>query len=108
MLTIDEYFRAEPIHALYFIVPPLALYLHCCLLPMKRFWAPSKNGFVSFVAVLLVTQLAFTFNVWQPSMIKLELQWETVCARMMASDKVAGLSVEQRQTFERSCLAKEL
>lgn len=106
MLTIDEYFQGEPVRTFYFMVPFLALYLHCCLLPMKRFWAPSKNGFVSFLAVLLVTQLAFTFNVWLPSVARLELQWEIVCARMMASDKVAGLSVEQRQAFERSCLAR--
>ncbi|GAA17495.1 hypothetical protein NCGM1179_2326 [Pseudomonas aeruginosa NCMG1179] len=39
-------------------------------------------------------------------MARLELQWDTVCARMMASDKLAGLSMEQRQAFERSCLAK--
>ncbi|EPS7037159.1 hypothetical protein ACVG95_004747 [Pseudomonas aeruginosa] len=105
-LTIDEYFQSRPEHALYFTVPLLALYLHCCLLPMKRFWAPSKSGFVSFLIVLLITQLAFTFNVWLPSVARLELQWDTVCARMMASDKLAGLSMEQRQAFERSCLAK--
>lgn len=108
VLTIDEYFQVEPAHALYFIVPFLVLYLHCCLLPMKRFWAPSKSGFVSLMAVFLITQLAFTFNSWLPSVVRLELQWEVVCARMMASEKLAGLSVEQQQTFERSCLAKSL
>lgn len=106
VLTIDEYFQGEPVHALYFLVPFVALYLHCCLLPMKRFWAPSKSGFVSFLAVLLVTQLALSFNAWLPSVVRLELKWEIICARMMASNKVAGLSGEQQQAFERSCLAR--
>ncbi|MBG0843495.1 hypothetical protein [Ectopseudomonas toyotomiensis] len=57
MLTIDEYLKDEPVHALYFLVPFLAVYLHCCLLPMKRFWAPSKSDVISFMAVFLVTQL---------------------------------------------------
>ncbi|MCT9627969.1 hypothetical protein [Pseudomonas aeruginosa] len=106
VLPIDEYLQGKSEHALYFMVPFLALYLRCCLLPMKRFWTPSKSGFVSFLIVLLITQLAFTFNVWLPSVARLELQWDVVCARLMASDKLAGLSMEQRQAFEHSCLAK--
>jgi hypothetical protein len=84
------------------------VYVWCCLIPIKRYWSPVKSRFISYVLVLLVTNLAFMANSMAPKLGALELNMEQACILLMESDRLENLTDEQRIKFKNKCLSDEI
>lgn len=104
LLSINEFTQIYSGESWIALILFLGFFLWCCVVPIKKFWTPFKNRFLSYMFIALIYYLAFSANTLAPTLGALSLNQENACKLFMKSDKVKSLTKDQQLNFGQLCL----